>query len=83
MNGWQKIVVFGVALVLRTMQMLRVFDIFDIFLGRNRFSMATYTFNTLLEKQQLGYSSAISVSIFLMMLVFTVIYMRTLRVDQA
>jgi len=73
----------GVALVLRTMQMLRVFDIFDIFLGRNRFSMATYTFNTLLEKQQLGYSSAISASIFLIMLVFTVIYMRTLRVDQA
>jgi trehalose/maltose transport system permease protein len=72
----------GVALVLRTMVTLRVFDVFDILLGRLRFSMSTYAFETLTLRQQLGYSSAISVTIFLIILVFTVIYVRTLRIDE-
>lgn len=71
----------GVALVLRTMILLRVFDVFDIMLGRTRYSMATYAYNTLTPGQELGYSSAISVTIFLITFVFTVIYMRTLRID--
>jgi trehalose/maltose transport system permease protein len=72
----------GVALVLRTMVTLRVFDVFDIMLGRTRYSMSTYAYNTLTPGQELGYSSAISVTIFLIILVFTVIYMRTLRIDE-
>jgi trehalose/maltose transport system permease protein len=73
----------GVALVLRTMILLRVFDVFDIMLGRTRYSMSTYAYNTLTPGQELGYSSAISVTIFLITLLFTVIYMRTLRIDEA
>lgn len=73
----------GVALVLRTMVMLRVFDVFEILLGARRFSMATYTHNVLVSRQELGYSSAVSVAIFFIILFFTVIYMRSLRIDQA
>lgn len=73
----------GVALVLRTMVMLRVFDVFEILLGSRRFSMATYTHNVLVSRQELGYSSAISVAIFFIILLFTVIYMRSLRIDEA
>ncbi len=73
----------GVALVLRTMVTLRVFDVFEILLGRTRFSMATYGYEALTQRFQLGYSSAISVTIFLIILFFTVIYMRTLRIDEA
>lgn len=72
----------GVALVLRTMVTLRVFDVFDILLGRLRFSMSTYAYETLTLRQQLGYSSAISVTIFFIILIFTVIYVRTLRIDE-
>lgn len=73
----------GVALVLRTMVTLRVFDVFDILLGRLRFSMATYAYETLTLRQQYGYSSAISVTIFLIIMVFTIIYVRTLRIDES
>lgn len=73
----------GVALVLRTMVTFRVFDVFDILLGdAGRFSVATYSFENLILRQQLGYSSAISVTIFAIILVFTIIYVRTLRIDE-
>jgi trehalose/maltose transport system permease protein len=73
----------GVALVLRTMVMLRVFDVFEILLGARRFSLATYAHDVLLQRQQLGYSSTISVAIFVIILAFTIIYMRSLRIDEA
>jgi trehalose/maltose transport system permease protein len=77
--------VIGVALILRTMITLRVFDVFEIMVQRQaapRFSMATYAHETLIQKQQLGYSSAISVTIFVIALLFTIFYMRSLRVDE-
>ncbi len=72
----------GVALVLRTMVTLRVFDVFDVLLGPPTYSMATYAYQELTPGQRLGYSSTISVAIFLIVLIFTVIYMRTLRIDE-
>ncbi len=72
----------GVALVLRTMVMLRVFDVFEILVGQRRFSLATYAHDVLLQRQELGYSSTISVAIFIIILIFTIIYMRSLRIDQ-
>lgn len=73
----------GVALVLRTMVTFRVFDVFDILLGNTgRFSVATYSFENLILRQELGYSSAISVTIFVIILMFTIIYVRTLRIDE-
>jgi trehalose/maltose transport system permease protein len=73
----------GVVLVLRTMIFLRVFDLFDILVGRNRFVMATYAHDVLIQRQQLGYSSAVSVTIFVITMIFTIAYMRTLRIDEA
>lgn len=73
----------GVTLVLRTMLFLRVFDLFEILVGRTRFVMATYAHDALIQRQQLGYSSAISVTIFIVTMLFTIAYMRTLRIDEA
>ncbi len=73
----------GVALVLRTMIFLRVFDLFEILLGRTRYVMSTYAYDTLIQRQQLGYSSAVSVTIFIITMAFTIAYMRTLRIDEA
>ena len=73
----------GVTLVLRTMLFLRVFDLFEVLVGRTRFVMATYAHDALIQRQQLGYSSAISVTIFIVTMLFTIAYMRTLRIDEA
>lgn len=73
----------GIALVLRTIIALRAFDIFHVLLGERRFSLATYAHNVLTLRQDLGYSSAISVAIFVILLIFSIIYMRTLKVDQS
>ncbi|MEO1442611.1 MAG: sugar ABC transporter permease, partial [Chloroflexota bacterium] len=73
----------GVALVLRTMIFLRVFDLFEILVGRTRFVMSTYTHDVLIQRQQLGYASAVSVTIFIITMLFTIAYMRTLRIDEA
>ena len=73
----------GVVLVLRTMLFIRVFDLFEILVGRTRFVLATYAHDALIQRQQLGYSSAISVTIFLVTMLFTLTYMHTLQIDEA
>jgi trehalose/maltose transport system permease protein len=42
--------------------------------------MATYNYETLIQNQQLGYASAIGVTIFIIIVTLTVIYVRTLGV---
>jgi trehalose/maltose transport system permease protein len=70
----------AVALVFRTLDAVRVFDLFQVLLGRSRLSMATLNYDTLVNDQQLGYASAIGVVIFIIILVFTVLYVRILGV---
>ena len=70
-----------VALVFRTLDALRVFDVFQVLLGRRKLSMATYNYETLVQNQDGGYASAIGVFIFLLIFVFAVIYVRTLGVE--
>jgi trehalose/maltose transport system permease protein len=70
----------AVALVFRTLDAVRVFDLFQVLLGRSRLSMATLNYDTLVNDQQLGYASAIGVVIFIIILVFTVLYVRVLGV---
>jgi trehalose/maltose transport system permease protein len=72
----------GVVLVLRTMVFIRVFDLFEILVGRTRYVMSTYAYDVLLQRQQLGYASAVSVTIFIIAIIFTIGYMRTLRIDE-
>ena len=70
----------AIALVFRTLDAVRVFDLFQVLLGRARLSMATYNHEQLVNNQDGGYASAIGVVIFVIILVFTVIYMRVLKV---
>lgn len=71
----------AVALIFRTLDSLRVFDIFNIVLGNQRFSMASYAQYLLIGQQEMGMSSAASVIIFVLIFVFAILYIRTLGVD--
>lgn len=72
----------AVALVFRTLDAVRVFDVFQVLFSRARLSMATYNYDQLVNAQELGYSSAVGVIIFALILVFTVIYVRVLRINE-
>jgi trehalose/maltose transport system permease protein len=71
----------AVALVFRTLDAVRAFDVFEVLLGRQLQSMATYNQFVLVETQQFGYASAIGVTMFVIILVFTIVYVRALGVD--
>ncbi len=71
----------AVALVFRTLDALRAFDVFNVLLGRQKLSMASYNYETLVQAQAGGYASAIGVLIFILIFVFAVIYVRTLGVE--
>lgn len=63
-----------VALIFRTLDSLRVFDLFWI-MTKNVDSMATLNRKNLVDFQQLGYGSTISVAIFVVIGIFVVFYM--------
>ena len=71
----------AVALVFRTLDALRVFDLFNVLFGRQQLSMATYTYETLVNNQQDGYASAVSIILFILISIFAVIYVRMLNVE--
>lgn len=71
----------AVALVFRTLDAVRVFDVFQVLLGTKKLSMATYNHLKLVSDQQFGYASAVGVMIFIIILIFTVIYVRALGVN--
>lgn len=71
----------AVALVFRTLDAIRVFDLFQIVLAQKRYSMASYAYYELINGQRMGYSSATSVVIFFMITIFAVIYIRLLGVS--
>jgi trehalose/maltose transport system permease protein len=73
-----------VALIFRTLDALRVFDVFYVFFG-NRVdtqTMAIYDQNTIVSVGNVGYGAAISVAIFLIIALFVVIYVTFIRVDE-
>ena len=71
----------AIALIFRTLDALRVFDLFNVLFGRQQLSMATYNFETLVSNQLDGYASAISVIIFIFISIFAFIYVRLLQVE--
>ncbi len=71
----------AVALVFRTLDALRVFDLFQIVLGQSRYSMASFTYYQLIQSRAAGYSSASGVLIFVIIFVFAVLYTRALGVN--
>jgi trehalose/maltose transport system permease protein len=71
----------AVALVFRTLDAVRVFDLFQIVLTQTRYSMASFAYYELIDSQRMGYSSASSVVIFAMITVFAIFYIRLLGVS--
>lgn len=71
-----------VALIFRTLDSLRVFDLFQIVFGQSRVSMASYNYVQLIQFQQSGMASAVGVVIFVILLVFAIAYVRTFGVEE-
>jgi len=70
----------AVALVFRTLDTLPVFDLFQIVLAQKKYSLASFTYYELINNQAMGYSSASSVLIFLLIFAFAFMYIRFLGV---
>ncbi|BDG05465.1 carbohydrate ABC transporter permease [Anaeromyxobacter oryzae] len=71
-----------VAIIFRTLDALRIFDLPYVLTGNSRYtaSMAIYARQQLVEFQDVGYGSAASTFLFLVVAVFTVIYITAGRV---
>jgi trehalose/maltose transport system permease protein len=71
-----------VTLIFRTLDALRVFDVFYVFYGNrpDTQTMAIYAQSTIVSDGHVGYGSAISVAIFLIIGLFVVIYVTFMRV---
>ncbi|GAB4213588.1 MAG: sugar ABC transporter permease [Roseiflexaceae bacterium] len=74
-----------VALIFRSLDALRVFDIIYIMKGTapETVSMAVLARQTMIDLGRLGQGAALSVIIFLILAVFVVIYTRFMRVEEA
>jgi trehalose/maltose transport system permease protein len=73
-----------VALIFRTLDALRVFDVFYVFFGNrpDTQTMAIFAQDTIVGTGDVGYGSAACVAIFLIIGLFTVIYVTFMRVEQ-
>jgi trehalose/maltose transport system permease protein len=73
-----------VTLIFRTLDALRVFDVFYVFFGNrpDTQTMAIYDQTTIVGDGHVGYGAAISVAIFLIIAVFVVIYVTVSRVRE-
>jgi len=73
-----------VTLIFRTLDALRVFDVFYVFFGNrpDTQTMAIYDQSTIVGDGHVGYGAAISVAIFLIISLFVVIYVTFVRVTE-
>lgn len=71
-----------IALIFRTLDALRAFDVFQVLLGRSTPSMAVYNYEKLVSSFQYGYASAVGVIIFILIFAFTVLYMSAFGVEE-
>jgi trehalose/maltose transport system permease protein len=74
-----------VALIFRTLDALRVFDVFYVMFGNrpDTQTIATYAQQNLVSISDVGYGSAVSVALFLIIAVFIVIYVALFRAREA
>lgn len=74
-----------VALIFRTLDSLRVFDVFYVMFGNraDTMTMAVYDQQTITAFSDLGYGGALSVAIFLIIGIFVVSYVTFLKVERA
>jgi trehalose/maltose transport system permease protein len=70
-----------VVLIFRTLDALRVFDVFYVFFGSrlDTQTMAIYTQNTIVSSGEVGYGAAMSVAIFLIIGMFVAVYATLMR----
>jgi len=73
-----------VALIFRTLDALRVFDVFYVMFGNrpDTQTMAIYAQQNIVAFSSVGYGAAISVAIFLIIAVFVVFYMTVFKVER-
>src|SRR4029450_1324197 len=73
-----------VTLIFRTLDSLRVFDVFYVMFGNraDTQTMAVYDQQIITAFSDLGYGSAISVAIFLIIGIFVVMYVTFLKIEQ-
>jgi trehalose/maltose transport system permease protein len=73
-----------VTLIFRTLDALRVFDVFYVFFGNrpDTQTMAIYDQSTIVGDGHVGYGAALSVAIFLIISLFVVIYVTFVRVTE-
>lgn len=73
-----------VALIFRTLDALRVFDVFYVFFGSrpDTETMSIYNQDTIVSVGDVGYGAAISVAIFLIIAMFVVVYVTVMRVEE-
>jgi trehalose/maltose transport system permease protein len=74
-----------VALIFRTLDALRVFDVFYVMFGSrpDMQTIATYAQQNLVSIADVGYGSAVSVALFLIIAIFIVIYVALFRAKEA
>lgn len=72
----------AVALIFRTLDALRAFDVFQVLLDTTRPSMATYNYNQLVLTRADGYASAVGVMIFIFIFIFTILYVRFVGIER-
>jgi trehalose/maltose transport system permease protein len=72
-----------VTLIFRTLDALRVFDVFYVFFGNrpDTQTMAIYAQSTIVGDGHVGYGAAVSVTIFLIIAIFVVIYVTASRLS--
>ena len=72
-----------VALIFRTLDAFRVFDIIYVMKGTasDTISLAVYAQNFMIDRQRIGYGSAASVIIFILIGLMVVAYMRIVKVE--
>jgi len=74
----------AVAIIFRTLDALRIFDLVYVMTGNNRgtMSMSVYARQQLVDFQDVGYGSAAATLLFAIIALFTVVYLVTLRVGR-
>jgi trehalose/maltose transport system permease protein len=73
-----------VALIFRTLDALRVFDVFYVMFGSrpDMQTMATYAQQNLVSISDVGYGSTVSVAIFVVIAIFIAMYMAVFRMEE-
>ena len=72
----------GVALIFRSLDALRVFDVFQVLLGSRKYSMASYNYFQLIGNRNMGLASAIGVIIFFIIFGFAIFFIKSMGVNE-